>query len=133
MPAFNTTVFYSLEGDDLVVEIPFDEISYKTIYPITELTVLPYFGAGSTTDKGSLFVPEGGGALINFNNGKTRQNIYYSDVYGWDYASDRKATITETRAAIPVFGIKASGILKVSPYFLLNLIATSLANSTCCF
>lgn len=106
VPAFNTTVFYSLEGDDLVVEIPFDEISYKTIYPITELTVLPYFGAGSTTDKGSLFVPEGGGALINFNNGKTRQNIYYSDVYGWDYASDRKATITETRAAIPVFGIK---------------------------
>lgn len=106
VPAFNTTVYYSLEGDDLVVEIPFDDISYKNVYPIIELTVLPYFGAGSTSDQGSLFVPEGGGALINFNNGKTRQNIYYADVYGWDYASDRKATITETRASMPVFGIK---------------------------
>lgn len=105
VPAFNTTVLYSIEGNNLVVEVPFDEISYKTAYPITELTVLPYFGAGSKEDKGYLFVPEGGGALIKFNNGKTKQNSYYADVYGWDYASDRKATITETRAVFPVFGV----------------------------
>ena len=51
-----------------------------------------------------MFVPEGGGSLINFNNGKTRQNGYFADVYGWDWASDRSAVIKETRVAYPVFG-----------------------------
>ena len=33
------------------------------------------------------------GSLINFNNGKIRQNAYYCDVYGWDYGSDRDAVM----------------------------------------
>ena len=52
-----------------------------------------------------MLIPEGGGSVINFNNGKIRQNGYYADCYGWDYAMERKAVITETRAAYPVFGI----------------------------
>ncbi|MCR4735187.1 MAG: hypothetical protein K5829_09310 [Treponema sp.] len=103
-PAFNITVHYKLEGDSLVVEVPFDDILYKRAYPIVQLSVLPYFGAAGTSEEGFLFVPEGGGSLIDFNNGKTRQNGYYADVYGWDYASDRSAVIKETRVAYPVFG-----------------------------
>lgn len=103
-PAFNITVHYKLEGDSLAVEIPYDDILYKRAYPIVQLSVLPYFGAAGTSDEGFLFVPEGGGSLINFNNGKTRQNGYFADVYGWDWASDRSAVIKETRVAYPVFG-----------------------------
>ena len=103
-PAFNITVHYRLEGDSFIVEIPYDDILYKRAYPIVQLSVLPYFGAAGTEDEGFLFVPEGGGSLIDFNNGKTRQNGYYADVYGWDYASDRSAVIKETRVAYPVFG-----------------------------
>lgn len=105
LPAFDVTVRYSLEGNNLVVKIPYEEISYKSKYPITQLSVLPYFGAAGTQDEGFIFVPEGSGSLINFNNGKTRQNGYYADAYGWDYATDRKALITETRAAFPVMGM----------------------------
>ena len=105
VPAFNATVFYEIKDDSLIVEVPFDEISYRTAYPITELTILPYFGAAGTDQTGNLFVPEGSGALIDFNNGKTKQTTYYADVYGWDYGLDRKSTVTETRASIPVFGI----------------------------
>jgi len=106
-PAFNVSVEYRLDGKDLVVDVPFDSISYKSSFPATSLALLPYMGAGGTADSGFLFVPEGGGAIIRFNNGKTRQNAYYSDVYGWDRAIDRKAVITETRNSFPVFGISS--------------------------
>ncbi|MBO6101212.1 MAG: hypothetical protein J6P07_07785, partial [Spirochaetaceae bacterium] len=105
VPGFNISVTYKLDGNNLVVQVPFDKISYKRDFPIIRLSVLPYFGAGGPDDTGFLLVPEGGGSLINFNNGKIRQNAYYCDVYGWDYGSDRDAVMTETRAAFPVFGV----------------------------
>lgn len=105
VPAFNVTMCYKLNGNSLIVTVPFSEISYRLKYPVTQLSVLPYFGAAGTEEKGFLFIPEGSGSLINFNNGKTKQNGYYADCYGWDYAMERKAVITETRASFPVFGI----------------------------
>lgn len=114
-PAFCLTVSYKLDGNDLIVDIPFDKILYRHTFPIVQLSVLPYFGAGGTSSEGYMLVPEGGGAVINFNNGKTRQNNYYADVYGWDYGSDRSAVITETRAAYPVFGLASenSGFISI--------------------
>ena len=105
VPAFNISVIYKLDAHGFSIEIPFDEISYRLKYPIILVSALPYFGAGGPNDTGYMLVPEGGGSIINFNNGKTKQNGYYADCYGWDYASDRKAVITETRASFPVFGI----------------------------
>ena len=104
-PGFNVTVKYSIDGNNLCVSVPFDEIGYKSKYPITQLSVLPYFGAAGKDDEGFIFVPEGSGSLMQFNNGKTKQNTYYADVYGWDYGTDRKAKITETRISFPVFGM----------------------------
>ena len=115
VPAFNLSVIYKLDENGFTAEIPYDEISYRLKYPITQVSVLPYFGAGSDTDTGFILIPEGGGSIINFNNGKTKQNGYYADCYGWDYATDRKAVITETRASFPVFGIANgdSGFLSI--------------------
>lgn len=104
-PGFNVTVKYSIDGNNLCVSVPFDEIGYKSKYPITQISILPYFGAAGSEDEGFIFVPEGSGSLMQFNNGKTKQNTYYADVYGWDYGTDRKAKITETRIAFPVFGM----------------------------
>lgn len=104
-PAFNLSVTYKLDGNSLNVSIPFESISYRNIYPITELSILPYFGAGGLSDEGFLFVPEGSGSIIDFNNGKTKQSSYYADIYGWDWGTDRKAIITETKCTFPVFGI----------------------------
>ena len=104
VPAFNVSVVYKLDGNKLLVDVPFDSISYKHAYPIIQLSVLPYFGASTEGENGFMLVPEGGGSLIYFNNGKTKQNGYYADLYGWDYGIDRKAVITETKIAYPVFG-----------------------------
>lgn len=105
VPAFNVSVIYKLTDKGFEVQVPFEDISYRLKYPITQISLLPYFGAGGKDDNGYILIPEGGGSIINFNNGKTKQNGYYADCYGWDYAMERKAVITETRASFPLFGI----------------------------
>ncbi len=108
-PVFNIAMIYRLEGKDFVAELPFESIRYKEGYAITYVTPLPQFGAASLEDEGYMFVPEGGGAIIRFNNGKTLQNSYYANLYGWDYATNRKELINETRNTYPVFGMVKNG------------------------
>ena len=108
-PVFNVSMIYRLEGGDLVVEIPYEEIRYKSDYPITYVSPLPMFGAGGTQEDGFLFIPEGGGAIIRFNNGKLSQSPYYANLYGWDYGVQRKEVVSETENAFPVFGISREG------------------------
>ena len=102
---FNVNVYYRLDGDDLVVEIPYRELEYSSSYPLYTLTPLPFFGAGGKEDEGFLLVPEGGGALIRFNNGKVAQNSYYANVYGWDMCLVRDSVIHNTRTYYNTFGI----------------------------
>lgn len=104
-PVFNLSVVYRIENGDLLVELPMEDIAYNPIYPITSVNVLPYMGAASIEEEGYMFVPEGGGAIINFNNGKLAQNSYYSNVYGWDYAQGKDSSVHETQTAFNVFGI----------------------------
>ena len=108
-PVFNVTLRYKLEGGDFVVEMPYDEIRCRNSFPLTTITVLPMFGAAGVEDQGCMFVPEGGGALINFNNGKLSQNSYYANMYGWDYATYRSEVVHETKNTFPVFGMAKNG------------------------
>ena len=54
---YNISIVYRLEDDELVVEVPFEDVEYNSEYPITEISLLPYFGAGSSEQEGFLFVP----------------------------------------------------------------------------
>ena len=102
---FNISVIYRLEGKDLVVEVPYSEITCGSDYPITYVSVLPMFGAGSNKEDGFILVPEGGGSLINYNNGKIFQEAYYANLFGWDYGTKRTEVINETEVAFDVFGM----------------------------
>lgn len=108
-PQVNLTLVLKLDGGRLIVEVPNEEIEYKSDYPLGNLMVLPFFGSGNTSDEGYLFVPEGSGAIINFNNGKTKQPAYYAQMYGYDYGNKIDVLVDETRVAFPVFGIANNG------------------------
>ncbi|MBQ4156529.1 MAG: hypothetical protein IJD86_00090, partial [Clostridia bacterium] len=108
-PVFNVTMEYRLDGNDFVVSVPMQDMRYRADYPITYLTLLPMFGAQGVEQEGYMLVPEGGGALINYNNGKLKQNSYFANLYGWDYAQKRKEVVSETQALFPVFGMTANG------------------------
>ncbi len=108
-PVFNVTMIFRLQGNDLEVSLPYSELRYRTEYPVTYLSPLPMFGAAGTADEGFIFLPEGGGAIINYNNGKLSQTPYYANLYGWDYGVQRKEAVSETENAFPVFGATKEG------------------------
>lgn len=105
---YNVSIVYTLKDNKLVVEVPFEDVDYNSEYPITELRLLPYFGAGTSDQEGYMVVPEGSGAIINFNNKKSNLSAYYAQLYGWDYGMKRDVVVDETRATFPAFGIAHS-------------------------
>ena len=104
-PIFDISVHYVLEDNQLLVKIPMKEISYNEDYPIVKLQLLPYMGASNKDENGYMLVPEGSGGKINFNNGKTGQQRYQSDIYGWDYGQARTTIVDETKSNFPLFAI----------------------------
>ncbi len=109
---FNVSVIYSLEGNSLTTRIPGESLRCPNGYLMTGLQVLPYFGAGSTEDTGYLLIPDGGGAVIDFNSRNGTATGVSSKVYGWNNAKAKEQMIAENAVSFPVFGIqKNSGYL----------------------
>ena len=108
-PVFNISVLYELDGPDFVVTVPLEELEALSIYPVLNIGLLPFFGAGGVDDEGFILVPDGSGALITFNNGRHNQSIYNNSVYGFDSALKRDAIVIDNSAAFPVFGISNNG------------------------
>ncbi len=106
---FNVDMIYRLENNDLVVEVPMGSICYEDDFPVSNITILPAFGAAGVDEDGFMLVPEGGGAIIYNNNGKEWQNGYTSDVYGRDYAKVYSESIHETRSDFALFGAARGG------------------------
>ncbi|MBO9599592.1 MAG: hypothetical protein J7559_17425, partial [Cohnella sp.] len=79
-------------------------------YPVNMVSMLSFFGAGGTDAEGSIFVPDGTGALIRFNNGKTKYPAYQQLVYGADQTIDRTEDPSrEQDVRLPVFGMVRKG------------------------
>lgn len=111
-PWFNVTVSYYLEGDGFVAELDPSTVEYDTEkYHLVDIDLLEYFGAAGPEDEGYLFVPDGSGALIRFNNGKAGAPSYIGYVYGEDKTGQvniaKKPEIDQdVTVRMPVFGLK---------------------------
>lgn len=106
-PSFSLTLHYRLDGDDLIAYVDGQEIEAKAGFPLYRVSLLPYFGAASSKEEGYLVVPDGSGALIEFNNQKTTVAGFSTALYGSDEGihHDTLTRRTET-ATMPVFGLK---------------------------
>lgn len=103
---FLASIEYALDGGSLVAKIPSSGIQYPSAYPIGNISFLSFFGAGSSKEKGAIFVPDGSGALIHFNNGKKQYPAYQQPVYGEDLTmKTTEDAKTEQAVRLPVFGI----------------------------
>lgn len=105
---FVIPVDFTIGDDCFTVSILTDQIQETNAsYRLYSLDLLPYFGAGSTTDSGYMFVPDGEGALIRYNNGKSDAEDYAQEVYGRDKTVTNKEQGPVTQEAmLPVFGVK---------------------------
>nr|WP_144922149.1 DUF5696 domain-containing protein [Paenibacillus bovis] len=106
---FTIPVEYKLDKDNFIARLLVDKVEYVSDYPLTNIKFLEFFGAAGLEDEGYIFVPDGSGALIYLNNGKTKSTTYVSRIYGddetltYDTISNKDK---ELSARIPVFGIK---------------------------
>ncbi|MCR5329948.1 MAG: hypothetical protein K6E62_02015 [Lachnospiraceae bacterium] len=112
-PGIYITVEYTIDGDELVVKIPYEKIQEYSKFAVASISVLPYMGACGNENDGYLFYPDGSGAITAFdrvaeraanvkmsnyfvylNRSVSFNNIFFLDNY------DRYT------AAMPVCGIK---------------------------
>ena len=115
---FQVAIEYTIEDDNFVVRVPLDDVVYpenvlddsnvKVTLPLYSISLLEYFGAGGPADQGYIFVPDGSGAIINFNNGKVNSPPYMQQVYGIDPALNprKERTSYQNQVHLPVFGLK---------------------------
>lgn len=103
---FEIPVEYTLENRKLIVTVYSDKIKETSSNRLVEFSVNPFFGAGTQDEKGFILIPDGSGATIGFNNGKTSDNRLTLDVmYG------NRSHVSETRpplsqpVLIPCYGI----------------------------
>lgn len=98
-----------IEDGDVVVTVPGNGLVYDAdMVRIINLEILPFL-ASSDQDGGYLMVPDGSGALIHFNNGKTKYDAYKKPIYGPDHTLPAEEMETDAPAELyaPVFGVKA--------------------------
>ena len=103
---FTIPLDYQLTEDGLIVSIEASEIKESGGAKIYSIALLKHFGAGNSQDTGYMFVPNGSGSIINFNNGKG--NFGYTQyVYGTDPTVAGYTVVENTSTArMPVFGVK---------------------------
>ncbi|THF74077.1 DUF5696 domain-containing protein [Cohnella fermenti] len=103
---FLASIEYKLDGDSLVAKVPASSIQFPDDYPINTISLLSYFGAADSEATGAMLVPDGSGALIRLNNGKTRYPSYQQLVYGSDQTIARlEDAAREQEVRLPVFGL----------------------------
>ncbi len=103
---FVVPVQYTLDQGDLLVSIDTKQVKYNKKYPIVKIELLPFFGSGDNTQDGKILLPDGSGAIVEFNNGKNEQ--YSVPLYGKESINAEKQ-IQNTKEnplnTMPVFGI----------------------------
>ena len=97
----------SLSASLLVSEITEPEDSENRI---SQISLMPYFGAVGPEEEGYAVVPDGSGAIIEFNQAGASVYTYSQRIYGRDFGQEIKSMSSVTQdARLPVFGINRNG------------------------
>ena len=99
-----------LESGALKAEVLLSEVQYpQDSLFLSSIVLLPFFGAGSEKDEGYLFVADGEGGIIRFNNGKYTSEPYVRPIYGQEPSELPESydlSVEDTAIRMPVFGIR---------------------------
>ena len=116
-PTFRVTINYTLDTDGiLTVDIPVDPASLvfdDTVYTLSSITPLKYFGAGNMDDDGYIFYPDGSGTIVEFedfyfgsNSGKANGNLFVdAPLYGNDFIYSEIQGAHREQVTMPIYGI----------------------------
>ncbi len=104
---FKLALEYVIDGDQLVVTLPANGISYNEgEYTLDDIDILPYMGASKNPNSGYTFLPDGSGAIFSAEAlDKGGSTTVTAPVYGIDYAFQTIKGSYEQPVVAPVFGI----------------------------
>ncbi len=107
---FRLSLEYKLDDDGtLDVRLPANGIRFdESAYQLTYISMLPWFGAGSSDWKGYTFIPDGSGALVRFEDVKNKPLTLTGKIYGQDYAYQEVGGQNKEVMRLPVYGIVES-------------------------
>lgn len=103
---FTVQLQYALDKDNLLVTVDTKNIEESKPFKIHSIGLMNNFGAAGKNDNGYIFIPDGSGALIYLNNGKTLSQPVTLPVYGEDNSlyAEEKISMNES-SRMPVFGL----------------------------
>ncbi len=103
---FTIVLEWRLVADGVECTLPADRIEERGGGKVSRIQLLQYMGAAGADETGYLVVPNGSGALIRFNNGKTSSSAYSQYVYEMDLV-DAEYTKTQNiqPVRLPIFAI----------------------------
>ena len=111
-PVFRCSLEYTFNEDNsLSVRLPSNSIVFdETEYILRSITPLQYFGAADFRNDGYIFLPDGSGSIIQFEDFRN-SNIAMSSslsIYGNDYCYSEITGAHKQPLTMPVYGIASS-------------------------
>ncbi len=108
-PVFRCSLEYTFNEDgSLSVRLPANSIVFdETEYILKSITPLQYFGAADFRDDGYVFLPDGSGSIIQFEDFRS-SNIAMSSslsIYGNDFCYSEISGAHKQPLTMPVYGI----------------------------
>lgn len=113
---FVVPVRVTLADAEVTVSIPASRIERTAGYHLHKIRLNEYYAAAPAGEEGYLLIPDGSGALLNFDNGKAAGGEITVPVYGTDETQPQESQGLETeQARLPLFGIKRgeTGVLAI--------------------
>lgn len=102
--SFSVELVYTLNDDGFSVTCDPEKIGYVDNFKPVRIEILPFLGAAGMSDAGYMFVPDGSGAIIRYNNGKKKSNEYWQSLFGDDSAiSKSEGSAERQQSLLPVF------------------------------
>ena len=106
-PTFEVSIKYTLENEGLKVEVINESIVDYEQYPLIYIDILPYFCAATSEESGYSLIPDGSGAILDFNNNRQYASNYEQRIYGNDLAKSSKIMENDnTKISLGVYGMK---------------------------
>lgn len=109
-PELKAAIVYSLTDQGLQVDVPGNSVransdNYGNEYHVVSIDVLPYFTSSKlAANTGYVVIPDGSGAIMEFDNGKANYSAYSKRIYSSDLAfTSYTITSQTTEVLLPMY------------------------------
>lgn len=103
---FKFAIEYSLNDFGVDARLGANGIRFdESVYTLDDIQFLPYVGAGNVNNEGYMFIPDGSGALIRFEDVLKEKVTISGKLYGQDYTFHKITGTHQQSMRLPVFGV----------------------------